>query len=309
MSTSLPFLDITVSRVSIPVSPSSSPRYSHFAGGSCLIRSQRLLAICQRNNLPITRSHQSKQRNEGILAHQPAGSPTNNPGNLTPELAMTETAPDKVRSTTDNEPDPSIEVKAATVLQTSNSRLRNLVNDLCSFVHVQPPPFPDLENWSRVCEAMRQQTSLQSILSPSLTEFRKYEDVRPVRAAGTNYSPEDATLEETFAHAFHVINHLEQHQCTGALPTEDIPIPHLEWYSTRHRMVAALLRWVDTEAAPIICALVEAEGRVHPHPAFAILEIPQLQQRLRDVEEAYAAEVTRARTQDTTAAAESAEHA
>lgn len=106
----------------------------------------------------------------------------------------------------------------------------------------------------------------------------------------TGHPLEGLVLGEIFANAHESLRRLDQHVASPTHHNEYVPGPRLEWYSARHREVAALLRWLDTEAAGVVGALVEAETD-HPEPMFAALEIPQLQEHLVDVKEAYAAEV------------------
>lgn len=194
----------------------------------------------------------------------------------------------------------TITSRVATPLLAVEERLRDLVKDLCSSVQLPPPENPDVNNWMQLCNALRQESSLRSVLPSTLTDLVWYDYNRPPTGPRTTTAPpEDATVSEIFEHAFQAmaqdIHNAGLHRGQQEEDLEDVISP-IEWYSARHRQAASLLRWLDTEAGPIVAALAAAEH--HSRPAYAILEIPQLQAHLHYVVQAYAAEIDKVRMRE-----------
>lgn len=189
----------------------------------------------------------------------------------------------------------------ATPLLAVEDRLRDLVKDLCASVQLPPPENLNVNNWMQLCNALRHESSLRSVLPSTLTELVWYDYNRPPTDSRTTTPPaEDATVAEIFEHAFQAMTQDIQNAGLqhGQQESHEEVISPVEWYSARHRQAASLLRWLDTEAGPIVAALAAAEHQ--SRPAYAMLEIPQLQERLHYVVQAYAAEMDKLRMREAT---------
>lgn len=117
--------------------------------------------------------------------------------------------------------------RSAQRLARRSDDIRTMVETLFVSVGQSPPVNPNLENWIQLCHAVATRTSLHSVLPPQLTEFRRYEDVHPVRPTRTYHAPDDASLEQAFARAWEYLVHFEDLATSANEPNPPVMVPRL----------------------------------------------------------------------------------
>lgn len=175
-------------------------------------------------------------------------------------------------------------------------RLRNLtvlkaLEDMCSAVNHAVPADPDTDHWCKLLVALNDRVSLLSKLDPSLTTFISYSDEQPTRsrlAHSMSHNPETATMEESFAAMHEYVVQMGEGKVADDMGY-DLVRP-IEWYGERLEVVREWLAWLENEAAPLVTACAEV-----PKPwswwDFSLLNISDMEMRLKEAEKRYAGAV------------------
>jgi len=163
----------------------------------------------------------------------------------------------------------------------------NMVSSLFSIANMTPPETPDIPRWTLLCFALSHKWSLHSVLPRSAVLPSGDTDPNPpVLPPAPRPISVNATIPDIIDHVKAEIAPTEEH--VYQLPRSESD-SFFTYYTRRIAELAAIREWVDTEAAPVVSALLNRRdpdlGRLGE--SLERLEIESGQNSLNELERFY----------------------